>query len=224
MMIRINLLPVKQAQKRELGRQWLILGVVVLAGSVIINYLWWNGRVSTGDRLDKQITDIRSRIAELEKAIGEVNNINMRKKEVTDKLKVLSDLRKKRSGPVRMLDALATATPHKVTLGEFAESNGTVRITGRATSHEDVSDFMRNLTSMVWCKKGMAKVIEHKRDSPTLRVQYFKDDSQEDVPLTEAANFFTQIELKQDTLQQDTKVPTARVVTFEIDLSANYAI
>jgi type IV pilus assembly protein PilN len=224
MMIRINLLPVKQAQKRELGRQWLILGIVVLLGSVIINYLWWNSRVSTGDKLDKQISDIRSRIAELEKAIGEVNNINMRKKEVTDKLKVLSDLRKKRSGPVRMLDALATATPHKVTLGEFAESNGAVRLTGRATSHEDVSDFMRNLTSMVWTKKGMAKVIEHKRDNPNVRVQYFKDDSQEDVPLVEAHNFFTQIELKQDTLSQSDKNPTARVVTFEIDMSADYAI
>jgi len=224
MMIRINLLPVKQAQKRELGRQWLILGVVILVGAVVVNYLWWNSRVSTGERLDKQITDIRSRIAELEKAIGEVNNINMRKKEVQDKLKVLSDLRKKRNGPVRMLDALATATPHKVTLGDFAESGGAVRITGRATSHEDVSDFMRNLSGMVWCKKGMAKVIEHKRDSPTVRVQYFKDDSQEDVLVSDAANFFTGIELKQDNLTADAKNPTLRVVTFEIDLSANYAI
>ena len=83
---------------------------------------------------------------------------------------------------------------------------------------------MRNLSAMVWTKKGMAKVIEHKRDNPNVRVQYFKDDSQEDVPLAEAANFFTAIELKQDTLQQDTKSPTARVVTFEIDMSANYAI
>ncbi len=225
MMIRINLLPVKQAQKRELGRQWLILGLVVLVGALVGNYLWFNSRETKANRLDAQINEIRARIAELEKAIGEVNNINKRKKEVEDKLKILSDLRKKRSGPVRMLDALATATPKKVYLVEFAESAGQVRINGKAGSHEDVADFMRNLSGVVWTPKGMARVIERKRDSANVRVQFFKDDSQEDLPVSEVSNFFTGIELKSDTMAVDAKSGAAgRIVTFEIGLAANYAI
>ena len=39
MMIRINLLPVRQVKKREMGRQILILAAVVVAAGLIGNYL-----------------------------------------------------------------------------------------------------------------------------------------------------------------------------------------
>ena len=37
MMIRINLLPVRQVQKREAGRQILILAVVVVIGGLVVD-------------------------------------------------------------------------------------------------------------------------------------------------------------------------------------------
>ena len=39
MMIRINLLPVRAAKKREMGRQILVLFAIVLAGAVVGNYM-----------------------------------------------------------------------------------------------------------------------------------------------------------------------------------------
>ncbi len=126
MMIRINLLPVRQVQKREISRQFLVLvGVVILLAGVL-NYLAYERLAAEADRNAKKMTQTQARIAELEKVIGEVNNINKRKKEVEDKLKVLSDLRKGRSGPVRLLDALSTAIPKKVWLTDFG-ANALVR-------------------------------------------------------------------------------------------------
>src|SRR5438874_11456296 len=116
MMIRINLLPVRQVKKRELGRQVLVLMGAVLLLTLVLNFVWYNSRSSVRDSQQATITLTQNRIAELEKVIGEVNNINKRKKEVEDKLKVLNDLRRQRSGPVRMMDALSTATPKKVWL------------------------------------------------------------------------------------------------------------
>src|SRR6267154_4906926 len=126
MMIRINLLPVRQGKKRELGRQFLVVAVGLVVIGLIGNWFWYNQLASQRDRNQQRIDDTRRRIAELEKVIGEVNNINKRRKEVEEKLTILDKLRKGRTGPVRMLDALSTATPKKVWLTDFDEKSSNV--------------------------------------------------------------------------------------------------
>ena len=226
MMIRINLLPVRQVQKREIGRQILILAAVVVVGSLIGNYLWFNDRDS--DRLKKtqQLADTTRRIAELEKVIGEVNNINKQKAEVKEKLRILGDLRKQRSGPVRMLDALATATPKKVWLADFNEQSNLVKLSGKALSHEDVAEFMRSLATVVWTPKGMGHIVEKKRDSPTVRIELLSGEGAiQDYASAEVSAFFTNIDLKTATSVADSSAGASqRHIDFEINMSSNYAI
>ena len=130
--------------------------------------------------------------------IGEVNNINKRKKDVEDKLTVLDDLRKSRTGPVRMLDALATATPKKVWLTDFDEKANAVKMTGSAVSHEDVAEFMRGLQSMVWTPQGhgAAGRAEARRDDRAGGAAGRRGrDGGLPAPRS-IANFFTSIDLK----------------------------
>ena len=227
MMIRINLLPVRQVKKREISRQFLVLVAVVLVLAVVLNY-------GVYERLDKEVTrneqmmsQTRGRIAELEKVIGEVNNINRRKKEVEDKLKVLSDLRKSRSGPVRLLDALATAIPKKVWLTDFDEKSNAVKISGIAASHDDVAEFMRGLATVVWTPKGMGRLVEQKRDSKTSRVELLgAGGSIHDFNISELGFFFSNIELKKAEQIGAAKPEygSVRLVDFALHLDANYAI
>ena len=157
--------------------------------------------------------------------IGEVNNINARKKDVQAKLAILADLRKQRTGPVRMLDALSTAIPKKVWLTAFDEKANAVKMTGRAASHEDVAEFMRALQSIVWTPRGMGRVVEQKRDSQTARVELVGGEGTvEDFPAKSISNFFTRVDLKKAE-QKATSAPGApRMVDFEINMNANYAI
>ena len=223
MMIRINLLPVRQGKKRELGRQFLVVAVGLVAIAFIGNWFWYNQLATQRDRNQARIDDTKRRISELEKVIGEVNNINKRRKEVEEKLAVLDKLRKGRTGPVRMLDALSTATPKKVFLTEFDEKSSVVKLVGRAASHEDVADFMRGLSTIVWTPKGMGRVVERKRDATQVRVELLSTEgSMEDFQLNEVAPFFTNIDLKKAEAKTDKGVATS--VTFEIGLAANYAI
>lgn len=223
MMIRINLLPVRQGKKRELGRQFLVVAVGLVAIAFIGNWFWYNQLATQRDRNQARIDDTKRRISELEKVIGEVNNINKRRKEVEEKLSVLDKLRKGRTGPVRMLDALSTATPKKVFLTDFDEKASIVKLTGRAASHEDVADFMRGLSTIVWTPKGMGRVVERKRDSPSVRVELLTTEgAMEDFNLNEVAPFFTNIDLKKAEARTDKGVTNS--VTFEIGLAANYAI
>ncbi|MFZ5468522.1 MAG: PilN domain-containing protein [Myxococcota bacterium] len=226
MMIRINLLPVRQVQKREFGRQLLVLYGVVFLGTTIANYLWYDNRASQAERYQQRATETQNRIAELEKVIGEVNNINKRKKEVEDKLKILGDLRKGRSGPVRMLDALATAIPKKVWLLDFVESSNAVKLKGTAVSHEDVAEFMRSLANVVWTPKGMGRLVEQKRDAKTSRVELLSGDGViEDFQVGEITALFTGIDLsKAETKETKDGSLVGRRVEFEIAMTTNYSI
>src|SRR5712675_1708374 len=144
-MIQINLLPVKAAKKREFGRQQLVLFVLLLVLAGIGNYFVYNRFESELRSLDKQIAATRAEIAQLEKTIGEVKSIKEDKKALEDKLKILDSLKKGRTGPVRVMDDLATIIPAKVWIVDYAEAGGAVTMTGRASSYEDLSAFSKKL-------------------------------------------------------------------------------
>src|SRR5258706_4706869 len=148
-MIHINLLPVKAAKKREFGRQQLVLFVLLLVLAGIGNYFVYNRFESELRSLDKQIATTRSEIAKLEKTIGEVKSIKEDKKALEDKLKILDTLKKGRTGPVKVMDELATLIPQKVWLNDYTESGGSVTMQGSASSYEDLSTFSKKLKASV---------------------------------------------------------------------------
>jgi len=225
-LIRINLLPVRQGRKREISRQFLVLCGGVLILSVVGNYVFYEQINAEYERNLSRLNQTQARIAELEKVIGEVNNLNARKKEVEDKLKILNGLRKGRTGPVKLLDALATAVPKKVWLSEFDEKTNTAKIHGTALNHDDVADLMRSLANVVWTPKGMGRLVEQRRDAKTSRVELLAAGSAiEDFAVADVGAFFSNIELRHAE-QRDSKAGSggSKVVDFEIGLTVNYAI
>ncbi|WP_164009979.1 PilN domain-containing protein [Pyxidicoccus trucidator] len=225
MMIRINLLPVRAVKKREMGRQVLVLFAVVLLGAAVGNYFWYADRDGELTRQRQGITQTRAKIAELEKVIGEVANINARKAEVEKKLAVLDSLRKGRNGPVRMLDALASAMPKKVWIKSFAETSNAVSIDGAAVSHDEVAEFMRGLNGVVWTPKGMGRLVDQRRDSKTSRVELLTAEATvEEFPVNEVIPFFTNIDLT-NAVQARASQPGAQpMVDFKITLQSSYSI
>jgi type IV pilus assembly protein PilN len=222
MMIHINLLPIRQEKKREVGRQFLVVVGGALFVTLLANWIWYDGLASQKKRNADRIAATQARIAELEKVIGEVDKINARKKDVQNKLAILADLRKQRSGPVRMLDALATAIPKKVWLTTFDEKSSAVKMVGKAASHEDVAEFMRALQSIVWTPRGIGRLIEQKRDAATARVELVgAEGAVEDFATSAISNFFTRVDLKK---AEQKATGGVRTVDFEINMNANYAI
>lgn len=144
-MIRINLLPVRAAKKREYGRQQIVLFVLLLIIAGIGNFFWYGRVESELSALDRQIASTKAEIAQLEKTIGEVKSIKEDKKALEDKLKILDTLKKGRTGPVKVMDELATIIPQKVWITDYAENNGGVTMTGAALAYEDLSTFSKKL-------------------------------------------------------------------------------
>jgi type IV pilus assembly protein PilN len=144
-MIRINLLPVRAAKKREFGRQQIVLFALILVLGAIGNYFWYSKVDAELTGLDQQIARTRAEIAQLEKTIGEVKSIKEDKKALEDKLKILDTLKKGRTGPVKVLDSLATIIPQKVWVTDYIEQGGGVIMNGHASAYEDLSAFSKKL-------------------------------------------------------------------------------
>jgi type IV pilus assembly protein PilN len=144
-MIRINLLPVKAAQKQQkLQGQLTIAGITLLVTGAlcVLAYLQLlNWTQAAKDDVDAK----KMEISKLMKTIGEVNQFKKRQEELQAKLDILDKLEKSRSGPVLLLDELYKAMPDKVWLDSFKESGGKANVSGTGINEETVALFMRNL-------------------------------------------------------------------------------
>lgn len=144
-MIRINLLPVKAAQKKEKLKGQLFVLVLVL---ILVGALCGSAYMYQLNRLQAALAEIdqkRFEISKLMKTIGEVNQFKKRQQELRAKLDVMEQLEDARSGPVHLLDELFKAMPEKLWLTSFTEGGGNAKIEGIGLNEETVARFMRNL-------------------------------------------------------------------------------
>jgi type IV pilus assembly protein PilN len=144
-MIHINLLPVRVSKRKVAGKQQLMLFALVAVLGIIFNLLWTQSRAGELKSRQNKLKRTQEEIATLERIIGEVKDIKEQQAALKAKLDVLDKLKAARSGPVRMLDELATITPKKVELRKMEEKGGTMTFEGSAASIDDVSAFMAAL-------------------------------------------------------------------------------
>jgi type IV pilus assembly protein PilN len=222
-MIRINLLPVRHARKQEAGRNQLILLGLVLLGAVIANYYWYADRGGAYSKLAAQVSNVNREIADLDRIIGEVKNVEEDKKKLQEKLKVLDTLKRGRTGPVKMLDAMASAIPKNVWLRDLKETNGAMTLDGSALSNDDVAEFMKALTGIAWTPEGMGRVVEAaRRGAATARVELMPSGQIKDVAAEQVTAFFKNVQLKKTTQRAGGK--DDKTVDFTLNMTANYTI
>jgi len=164
-MVRINLLPVRVSKKKEAGQQQLVLFAALLLAGLVANYFWSSSRASDLKTRQAKLARTREDIAQLDRIIGEVKNIRTAQAELQQKLDVLERLKQGRTGPVRMLDELATITPRQLWITKMDEKSGAVTFTGSALSIDDVSLFMGALkTSKYFDKVELKKTTASAAD------------------------------------------------------------
>jgi type IV pilus assembly protein PilN len=146
-MIRINLLPLKEAQ-RALGRRRQV-SVALLSLSVallmmVVPYMLQGRQLA---HIDGDIEQLNAEVAKLNDQTREVRDLDRKRVELKAKLKVIDDLQQKRVGPVRILEDLGVAAPEKLWLVDFNDVNNTATITGMALDNQTIATFMRRLQS-----------------------------------------------------------------------------
>lgn len=144
-MIRINLLPVRAAKRKETARQQLVillgtLTIVLLIGFLVYSYLL----VKISSTKD-EIARSEQEIVELKAKIGKIKDLEKLKADVQRKLDVLSRLRKEKTGPVQRLQTLSQSAPEKLWLTGYAENGSTITISGIAFNEDLIASFMKSI-------------------------------------------------------------------------------
>jgi type IV pilus assembly protein PilN len=146
-MIRINLLPVKELKAEEVRRRELMIGGIALAltGILILGvyvYQWRQASV-----LENKLDELRKELQVLNVKAKDVAELQRKVKEFAGKNKVIDDINKKKSGPVRVMESLALSTPNTLWLTEFKEIGGNLTITGVAMDNQTIAEFLKALAS-----------------------------------------------------------------------------
>lgn len=146
-MIRINLLPTKEAE-RALGRRnqrsIAVLGVLLALLFMIVPYVTQGRRLSS---LDRQIEETQHQIERYNEQVKEVERLDQLRSELETKLQIIEELNEKRVGPARMLSDLSVSAPTNMWLTEFREATSVATLSGLALDNETIAEFMRRLQS-----------------------------------------------------------------------------
>lgn len=144
-MIRINLLPVRAAKKKESVRfQLTVAGMATFLVFVISVGVYLSVR-SEASSLTAQIDSGNNELEDLKKKIGELSKIKEQKRIVEEKLNIIKTLEAARTGPSNLLKAISESIPEKAWLVSIRDSGSLITLRGFASDDEVVADFMRGL-------------------------------------------------------------------------------
>ena len=155
-MIKINLLPYREAAKKENLRQQITIlsGTLVFFLLIILAvHLFFSMSISG---METKILEAEAKLVVLNKKVGDIEGFKRDKKELEQKLGVISSLETSRLFPVRMLDELNLLVPSKEAwLEKITQTGQGLRIEGVARDNGTVARFMKSVE-----KAGFVQSVE----------------------------------------------------------------
>ena len=144
-MIRINLLPWRQALAERRRRYFLVL--LLVFACLALAAVWLAGQV-IDQAIDRQVSRnnrLGEDIAVQDSRIRTIDDLQERSQQLAERMKVVQDLHDARSSGARLFDELARAVPEGVHLHEVVANGDTISIRGSADSNQDIAQLMRRL-------------------------------------------------------------------------------
>ncbi|MBP8821327.1 MAG: PilN domain-containing protein [Brachymonas sp.] len=152
-MIRINLLPHREAAKKARREQFYVLfGLVALLAAVIVFAVYT--LIETQIEQQNRKNDfLKQEIAVLDKQLEEIKQLREKTNALLARKKVIEDLQRDRGETVYLLSELTQQVPEGVYLKSLKQDGLKVNIAGYAQSNARVSALMRNLEASPWLER-----------------------------------------------------------------------
>ena len=144
-MIRINLLPWREARRKAHNLQFFILmGMVagLAASIVLLVHGYYAARISNQTERNRFLKEENSK---LDKQIEEIKKLKDEIQALLSRKQVIETLQGDRAQTVYLLEQLVRQTPDGVYLKSIKQTGSKVNLTGYAQSNARVSTLMRNL-------------------------------------------------------------------------------
>ena len=161
-MIRINLLAAERDRNKKkavtfgTAGQKLTIGcsIILILAVLLIGWRFWAlGRESAD--LDAAVTAAQQETARLHSVIQQVQQFEMRKAQLQQRVVLIEQLRKGQTGPVHMLDQISRALPPMLWLTELKQAGPEIVIDGKCTTLTGLSEFVSNLEASGYFKRSV---------------------------------------------------------------------
>lgn len=143
--ININLLPWREAKRKEDQREfalsWLVAAAIA-AGIVFAIFSVYQGLIS-GQK--ERNTYISSEISILDKDIKKINELKAQKTRLEARMDLIQSLQGDRPIVVKVFDALIKLTPEGVTFSNWSHKDDSFKIKAYAANNNQISQLMRDL-------------------------------------------------------------------------------
>ncbi len=146
-MIRISLIPYREARRQKrfqaIVTAWGIVAVLGLGTAFWVDSLMTD-RIKA---LKAQEIENTATIASLDRRLGEIKDIESKKKKIQDRMSAIRDLNQLRVLLIHVLDEVTNTIPEKIWLTRLETKQNSLRLTGLAQSNALVADFMQRMES-----------------------------------------------------------------------------
>jgi len=152
-MIRINLLPWREARRKAHNLQFYILmGMVagLAASIVLLVHGYYATRISTQTERNRFLKDENTK---LDKEIEEIKKLKEEIQALLSRKQVIETLQADRAQTVYLLEQLVRQTPDGVYLKSIRQTGAKVNLSGYAQSNARVSTLMRNFEASPYLEK-----------------------------------------------------------------------
>jgi type IV pilus assembly protein PilN len=167
-MARINLLPWRddrrQIRKREF---WTQMGVAAALSAVAV-FAGMSFMDHQNEQQELRNSYLTQQIAELDKKIVEIKDLEKRKAKLLKKKEIIENLQGDRSLMVHIFEQLARTIPDGVALTALKQTADSILLDGKAQSEARVAQYMRNLDDSPYLKDTDLNTVE--LQDPTVAV------------------------------------------------------
>jgi len=168
-MIRVNLLPIKQQRRRDSAKKTLLLFAALIGLELLVFGAVYFMHDSDLSSLKDRVAVGNREVAAAKEEVKDAEQLQRDRDQLTQQLKVLDDLERQRSGPVRMMDELqGMLSPPRNEEDRFAqlqrnwnvewdtrrlwldtveETNSVFKLKGGAANPDDVAEFLQRLST-----------------------------------------------------------------------------
>jgi len=152
-MIRINLLPVREARRKaDVQQQLAMLGAAAVVAILGVTLFHWTilGKVSS---TAESVTEMNRQIDQYKPQTAMVEDFRAQKLEMERKLNVIYRLDQARTGPVHMLEELGLHAPPRLWLTKLETEGEKLRLEGMSLDNEIIASFLTALNESPYFDK-----------------------------------------------------------------------
>ncbi len=151
-MIRINLLPHREAAKKARREQFFVLAGLISALALLIVFAGYTLIGTAIGNQDGANDFLKKEIAVLDKQLDQIKHLKEQTQALLSRKQVIENLQRDRGETVYLLSELVKQVPEGIYLKSLKQDGLKVGVSGYAQSNARISALMRNIEASQWLR------------------------------------------------------------------------